>query len=385
MSSAVTRRDFVTALVAGAGLAGAADALSGPHAVDAHTPATAGLEWRNRHPEMRYRRLGRTGFMISEIVCGGDPIAPDNNRHVEAAIDFGLNYLDTAPAYGDGKSEEGYSAVIQGSKRERVFINTKISPFAGTRFTAYQKIFDGLSREEQVHILREANEDIARRQVTVPNYFGNYFTGQIRQVEMAAISNAIEKHYPQRIDRGTVYVETIIKSLEGSLSRLKTDHVDLMMCPHWAASPAEVLIPEIHEAFEKLRQQGKVRYLGVSAHNDPAHVLKAAMETGVYSVAMVAYNIMNHDYVAPTIGEAHRRGFGVIAMKTAQAIFNPDRSTKSFPERAALLHQLVPGDFSLHQKAYKWALSNPNLSAAISNMVDEKQMRENLAVVCTAV
>ncbi len=58
---------------------------------------------------MRYRRLGRTGFMISEIVCGGDPIAPDNNRHVEAAIDFGLNYLDTAPTYGDGKSEEGYS------------------------------------------------------------------------------------------------------------------------------------------------------------------------------------------------------------------------------------------------------------------------------------
>ena len=75
----------------GCGLARAADALSGPHAVDAHTPATAGLEWRNRHPEMRYRRLGRTGFMISEIVCGGDPIAPDNNRHVEAAIDCGIS------------------------------------------------------------------------------------------------------------------------------------------------------------------------------------------------------------------------------------------------------------------------------------------------------
>ena len=94
MSSAVTRRDFVTAaLVAGAGLARAADALSGPHAVDDHTPATAGLEWRNRHPEMRYHRLGRTGFMISEIVSGGDPIAPDNNRHVEAAIDFGLSAI----------------------------------------------------------------------------------------------------------------------------------------------------------------------------------------------------------------------------------------------------------------------------------------------------
>ncbi len=388
MSSLMTRRDFVrttAALAAGAGATRADNpppepSTPPPPTDSAHAP-TAAEEWRNRHPEMRYRRLGRTGFMISEIVCGGDPIAPDNNRHVEMALDLGLNYLDTAPDYGGGKSEEGYAAVIQGAKRDRVFVNTKVSHFAPARFDAYQTLFASLHRDEQAAILREANEDIATRQVTVPNYFGSYFTGQMRQVEMAAISNAVERRYPHRIDRGAVYVETIVKSLEGSLRRLGTDHVDLMMCPHWAASPDEVRIPEIHEAFEKLRQQGKVRYLGVSAHNDPAHVLRAAMETGVYSVAMVAYNIMNHDYVAPAIEEAHRRNFGVIAMKTAQAVFNPDRSTTPVPERAALLHQLVPGDLNLHQKAYKWALSNPHLSAAISNMVDEKQMKDNLAVV----
>jgi len=154
-----------------------------------------------------------------------------------------------------------------------------------------------------------------------------------------------------------------------------------MMCPHGAASAAEVQVPEIYEAFEKLRQQGKVRFLGVSAHNDPAGVLKAAMETGVYSVAMVAYNIMNRQYVEPVIEEAHRRDFGVIAMKTAQAVFEPDRSTTPVPERAALLHQSVPGDLNLHQKAYRLALNNPHLSAAISNMVNEQQMKENLAVV----
>jgi len=383
----MTRRDFVrttAALAASAGAARAADPPSGPFTPplptdSAHAPAAA-EEWRNRHPEMRYRRLGRTGFMISEIVCGGDPIAPDNNRHVEMALDLGLNYLDTAPDYGGGKSEEGYAAVIQGARRDRVFLNTKISRFAPARFDAYQTIFASLNRDEQAAILREANQDIATRQVTVPNYFGSYFTGQMRQVEMAAISNAVERRYPRRIDRGVVYVETIVKSLEGSLRRLGTGHVDLMMCPHWASSPDEVRIPEIHEAFEKLRQQGKVRYLGVSSHNDPAQVLRAAMETGVYSAAMVAYNIMNHDYVAPAIEEAHRRNFGVIAMKTAQAVFNPDRSTTPVPERAALLHQLVPGNLNLHQKAYKWALSNPHLSAAISNMVDEKQMKDNLAV-----
>ncbi|HME00439.1 MAG TPA: aldo/keto reductase [Terriglobia bacterium] len=387
MSPLMTRRDFVwttAALAAGAAATRAGNPPPEPSTTEPpadSAQAAIGEEWRNRHPEMRYRQLGRTGFMISEIVCGGDPIAPDNNRHVEMALDLGLNYLDTAPDYGGGKSEEGYAAVIQGAKRDRVFVNTKISRFAPTRFDTYQAIFASLNRDEQAAILREANEDIAQRQVTVPNYFGSYFTGQMRQVEMAAISNAVERHYPKRIDRTAVYVETIAKSLEGSLRRLQTDHVDLMMCPHWASSPDEVRIPEIREAFEKLRQQGKVRYLGVSAHNDPAHVLRAAMETGVYSAAMVAYNIMNHDYVAPAIEEAHRRNFGVIAMKTAQAVFNPDRSTTPVPERAALLHQLVPGDLNLHQKAYKWALSNPHLSAAISNMVDEKQMKDNLAVV----
>ena len=384
MSHPITRRDFVkTSIVlgVGAGIAPPSTLFEAAQTTRA-TPRPEG-EWRNKQSEMRYRRLGRTGFMISEIVCGGDPISPTNERHVELAIEMGLNYLDTAPAYGNGQSEMGYSAAIEGAKRQRVFLNTKISPFSPTRFEAYRRIFESLDGTEQAAILREANEDIERRRVTVPNYFGNYFTGQIRQVEQVAIANAMEKTFGAKIARRETYVETIIRSVEGSLSRLKTDHVDLMMCPHGAQSAAEVQIPEIYEAFERLRQQGKVRFLGVSAHSDPAGVLKAAMETGVYSMAMVAYNIMNRQYLEPVIEEAHRRDFGVIAMKTAQAVFNPDRSNKPIPERAALLQQTVPGELNLHQKAYRLALNNPYLSAAISNMVNEQQVKENLAVVRT--
>ncbi len=376
----INRRDFVKTsilLAAGAGVAGATELLDSPRAIGATRPET---EWRNRQSEMRYRRLGRTGFMVSEIICGGDPIAPNNNRHVELAIEMGLNYLDTAPAYGRGQSEMGYAGVIEGSKRDRVFINTKISPFSRERFQAYRKIFEGLNRDEQAAILRAANEDIARRQVTVPSYLGNYFTGQLRQVEEVAIANVMEKKYGAKIDRQAVYAETIVRSLESSLERLKTDHVDLMMCPHGASSADEVQIPEIFEAFEKSRKQGKVRFLGVSAHSDPAGVLKAAIETGVYSLAMIAYNVINRQYVEPVIEEAHKRDFAVIAMKTAQAVFEPDRSPKPIPERAALLDQTVPGEMGLHQKAYRLALSNPHISAVISNMVDEKQVRENLPV-----
>ncbi len=380
MAHAMTRREFVRAsvtLAAGAGLAGP---FAFPALPAQAAPSLQG-EWRNKQPEMRYRRLGRTGFMISEIVCGGDPIAPDNFRHVEMAIEMGLNYLDTAPAYGDGQSEMGYSNVIQGAKRGRVFINTKISPLSPSRYEAYRKIFEGLGSGEQAAVLREVSQDMERRRITVPNYFGSYFSGQLRQAEQNALASAMEKRYGASIDRRALYTDTIIRSLESSLGRLKTDHVDLMMCPHGATSAAEVQVPEIYEAFEKLRKDGKVRFLGVSAHTDPAGVLKAAMETNVYSVAMVAYNIMNREYVEPVLEEAHRRDFGVIAMKTAQAVFEPDRSPKPIPERAALLNQTVPGEMGLHQKAYRLALSNPHLSAAISNMANEQQMKENLAVV----
>jgi aryl-alcohol dehydrogenase-like predicted oxidoreductase len=378
MDHLMTRRDFVRSSVAFAASAGLAYPQGSPDGTQA--VAAVADEWRNRQPGMRYRRLGRTGFMVSEIVCGGDPISPTNYKHVISAVEMGLNYLDSAPAYGDGDSEKGYGLVLKAVGRDRVFFNTKIDPFAENRFHAYLKVYEGLSGVEQGAILREASQDVAERHATVPNYFGHYFTGQIRQVETAAIANVMERKYGSRIDRPEVYSATIVNSLEGSLQRLGTDHVDIMMCPHGAASPAEVQIPEVYEAFEKLRKQGKVRYLGVSAHNDPAHVVRAAMESGVYSMAMFAYNIMNRHYVEPVMAEAYERNFGMIAMKTSQAVFYPDRSTRPVPERAALLESTVPGNLGLHQKAYRLALNNPHLSAVISNMVNEEQVRDNLPV-----
>lgn len=382
MGQPIARREFLktSVLLAGATGLGVPAGLLTFAEGNASTPRTEG-EWRNKQSDMRYRRLGRTGYMVSEIVCGGDPISPENERHVELAIEMGLNYLDTAPAYGQGQSEMGYSQAIEGSKRHRVFLNTKVSPFIRSRVQAYRKIFTSLSADEQAAILREASEDIERRRVTVPNYLGDYYQGQFRQAEESAIANVMAKKYTAKIDGGEIYVQTIFRSVEGSLKRLKTDYLDLLMCPHGATSAAEVQIPEIFEAFEKLRREGKVRFLGVSAHTDPAGVLKGAVESGVYSMAMVAYNIVNRQYLEPVIEQAHKRDFGVIAMKAAQAVLESGRESNPIPERAALLNQSVPGEMGLYPKAYRFVLSNPHLSAVISNMVNEQMVKENLAVV----
>ncbi|MBI1940579.1 MAG: aldo/keto reductase [Acidobacteria bacterium] len=381
MNRPIARRDFLKDSLA---LAAGAVALPAGLAEFAHafpTPPADDAEWRNKQAGMRYRRLGRTGIMISEIVCGGDPIASENHRHVELAIEMGLNYLDTAPAYGQGKSEEGYGEVLKKVGRERVFLTTKVSPFQWSRNQAYRKIFETLSAGEQAALLREASEDIEKRRATLPNYMGNYFVGQFRQIEEETLSDVMEGKYGSKIDRRATYIDTIMKSVDESLRRLGTDYVDILMCPHGASSYAETQIPEIYEAYEKLRKAGKVRFLGVTAHNDPAGVLKGAVDSGVYSLAMIAYNFVNRAYVEPVLEEAKKKDFGVIAMKTAQSAFQPGRENQPVPERVALLNQLVPGELNTHQKAYKFGLSNPNLSAVISNLVNEQQVKENLAVI----
>jgi aryl-alcohol dehydrogenase-like predicted oxidoreductase len=381
MSRPLVRREFLkNSLALAAGAAGLSTGLGGLSPAFSAPPPTD-PEWRNKQAGMKYRRLGRTGFMVSEIVCGGDPIAPDNRRHVEVAFEQGLNYFDTAPAYGQGRSEEGYAAALQAVGRERVFLTTKVSPLGRARNQAYQQVFAGLGRGEQEAVLREVTEDLKRRGATLPEYMGNYFQGQLREIEEDALSDALERRFRSRVDARATYVDTIVKSIDESLKRLRTDYVDILMCPHGASSYAETQIPEVHEAFERLKKEGKVRALGVTAHNDPAGVLRGAIASGVYSVAMVAYNFVNRAYVEPALEEAKQKDFGVIAMKAAQAVFQPDRSTSPFPERLAVLNQAVPGEFTPHQKAYKFDLSNPNLSAVVSNMVDEKQVKENLSVI----
>jgi aryl-alcohol dehydrogenase-like predicted oxidoreductase len=376
-----TRRDFLKAsLAAGAGSRTEQLTTLLHASAQAATPA-APQEWRNRQPEMGYRRLGRTGFMISEIVCGGDPISPTNNRHVELAIDMGLNYLDTAPGYHDGQSEMGYAKVVEGSKRDRVFLTTKVSPFCPTRIDTYRKIFPALSAAEQEAVLHEANEDMERRGASLPNYLGGYFDAQYREALGSAIANVMEKKYGNQVDRRSIYMKAIFDSVEGSLQRLKTDHVDLLMCPHAATSAAEAQIPEIFQAYEKLRQQGKVRFLGVTAHTDPAGVLKAAIDSGVYSSAMVAFNIVNRRYLEPIVEEAHRRDFGVIAMKVARCVYDIDDPKRPMPERGALLQSLVPGEMPLPVKAYRYMLKNQNLSAVISCMWNDDMVKENLGSV----
>jgi aryl-alcohol dehydrogenase-like predicted oxidoreductase len=365
-----TRRQFLSATPAVIMAAALAQKSNG-------APDDAAGEWRNRQPGMSYRRLGRTGFMISEVAMGGNTIAPNNYEHVLSAIDRGLNYLDTAPAYGKGRSEEGYAKVLKARPRDKVFINTKISLWDINRNALFRNIYDSLPGAEQDRFKNLAADYIAESNALNPDYFVGYFEGQRAELDDAALANVMEKEYGRQIDRGKNYRQLIIKSIDESLARLGTDHVDLMMCPHGANTGYELKnFPEIFEAFETLKKAGKVRHLGVSSHTDPGGVLNAAIETKMYSAAMVAYNIVNHERMENAISRAKRNDFGVLGMKAARAVYPGKETTDA--KRLTAIHEAVPGPLKVPQKAYLWALRNPTITAVVSELVNQQLVDENL-------
>jgi len=339
-------------------------------------------EWRNKQAGMAYRRLGNTGLMISEVVNGGDPVRLGNLRATEIAIERGLNYLDMAPAYGNGECEDSYGKIIDNSaKREKVFLTTKVSGYTNVRDNLYKEIYNSLPSNKQEHYQQKAAEMRAARNVDKPGYFFTYWPGQTDSFKGTYLSNAMAADYAHKVEGSPKFREYIVKSVEESLKRVGTDYFDILMCPHGAGSQEEVEIEETFTTFEQLKKDGKVRFLGVSSHNDPAGVLRAARETGRYEVAMVAYNILNGGYMEREIELAYESGMGIIAMKAAMAVATQHKALQPIPEwRIQKVHRIIPGDMKAPVKAYIWALQNQHISAVISNLWDEQHVDENLAV-----
>ena len=181
----------------------------------------------------------------------------------------------------------------------------------------YREIFKGLPSEKQTAIKKRADEIRAERRVEKPGYFLTYWPGQAKSNDGSYLSNAMAEQYAHKVEGSKKFQEKIITSIEGSLKRTGIEYFDILMCPHGANCPEEVQIPEIYSTLEKLKKDGKVRFLGVSSHNDPAGVVRAAAASGKYDVAMCAYNVINGGYLEDAIETAHKAGMGIIAMKVA--------------------------------------------------------------------
>lgn len=159
--------------------------------------------------------------------------------------------------------------------------------------------------------------------------------------------------------------EDIFRDVETSLKSLGTDHIDVLQL-HSLKNRKRMYDPETREVLARLKEQGKVRFFGVTTHSNQAEVLDALVEDRdrFFDVALVAYNFTSGRDIGEAIGRAARAGIGIVAMKTQAG---------GYVTEAA-------GTVSPHQAALKWVLRNPDVAAAIPGMRDLAELKEDIAV-----
>jgi aryl-alcohol dehydrogenase-like predicted oxidoreductase len=155
--------------------------------------------------------------------------------------------------------------------------------------------------------------------------------------------------------------------VEASLGRLGTDYVDLCHV-HSCNSVARLLDPNLHEAFDRLKQEGKVRFLGFSSHTpDLFEVAEAAIDSGRFDVMMLAYHHGLWATLNEVIARARReQDMGVVAMKTLKGAKH--HGLAGFREHAD----------TYSQAALKWTLSNPDVSCAVISFYELQHVDEYL-------
>ena len=162
-------------------------------------------------------------------------------------------------------------------------------------------------------------------------------------------------------------VPEVIEAVNGSLQRLGTDHLDLIHI-HSVNSVERLMAPNIQEAFDRLKDAGKVRFLAASSHSpDLETVMHHAVDCGRFDVIMVAYNFNNWPDLTTIFQKAHDRGIGVVAMKTLKGAHHTALDDFTPTERE-----------SFAQAAFKWVLSNSDVSGLVVSMSRQQQIDEYL-------
>lgn len=376
------RRDFIKKLaVSASGLAVGTISLKG-ESLSPYQYNEEKIEWRNRQEGMEYRKLGRTGLMVSAMVVGGGGLNPDNYRFIGEAIERGVNYIDTAWRYGQGRSESGVGEVLKMVGREKVFVCTKLSPYLPYIDQLSMDVYKTLPSSKQKQLQQEAKNLIKKRRVDLPGYYYKFFPPQDEEIPEGYLTYVIRKYVGKNSRWNRLIKEEMIKAVEISLQRLGTDYIDILHCPHGARVPEELEDDAIIQTFDELKKHGKIRYTGLSIHTDVPANLERATELGHYDSAMVAYNIVNQGSMELPIRKAYEKGVGIIAMKAASGVNPPSERLRPVPQwRIDKLNHAISEEMKLPLKAYLWVLQNQHISGVISAFRDEQMIHENLSMI----
>jgi aryl-alcohol dehydrogenase-like predicted oxidoreductase len=212
---------------------------------------------------MEQRRLGKTGIMVSVLGYGCGAIgglmvkgtAAEQDRAIGRAIDHGITYFDTASAYGDGVSETNLGRALKA---------------LGAQVTVATKV-------------------------------------RIRGAQRADIAG------------------TIAASVEDSLRRLQRDSVDILHLhepiTRAGADPdftADALLAEAVPMLERLRDQGKFRFFGITGLGEAPEILRL-LHQGGFATAQMPYNALNPSGIAPLPAGSAMPDLGGVIAQAAKA------------------------------------------------------------------
>lgn len=296
---------------------------------------------------MKYRILGRTGFRVSEIGFGawaigshwGNQKISDSMDALDKSIDLGLNFIDTALGYGNGKSEQIISEVLK-ERSEEVIVATKIPPDDGPwPPSPYCKV------EER------------------------YSEAYIRKA-----------------------VDTCRKNLD-------VDCIDILQLHTWTR--AWNRNPKPLDILHKLKSEGIIKYVGISTPEHDQNSLIYLMKQGYLDTVQVIYNVFEQEPAAELLPVALDNNVGIIVRVafdegiltgkyTADHLFPKDdfrskyfegdrmyRAVKRVDKVKAMLED---SNYSMPQAALKFVLAHPAVSTVITGIRNEKQAEQNMYV-----
>lgn len=294
---------------------------------------------------MQYRRFGRTGWQVAEMGYGmwglagwTDTDQSEVNRSLDLSVELGCNFFDTAWGYGAGLSEQILGKLLKNHASKALYHATKIPP----------KNFIWPSKP--------------------------HFT--------------LQECFPY---------DHIIEFTEKSLQNLGVDCIDLQQFHVWEDGWAAQ--DEWKQAVTRLKQEGKVKYFGVSVNRwEPDNVLET-LKTGLIDVVQVIYNIFDQapeDNLFPLCRELDvaviaRVPFdegtltGLLTKETTfpagdwRATYFVPENLNSSVEHAEALKPLVPQGMTMPEMALRFILSNPDVATIIPGMRKERHVRMNIA------
>jgi len=161
--------------------------------------------------------------------------------------------------------------------------------------------------------------------------------------------------------------DAALSDLDISLRELGTDFLDIWYL-HGRDKTSDAP-NELFEAQQIAKQQGKIRFTGLSTHN-AKDMIPFLVTKGAVDVVLTTYNFTMHNNMEALIEQAHDAGIGVVAMKVMAGGF------RSGNPRRAFYPQLTRNGALL--AALKWVLKNPKVDTTIPSMTDMDQLEENL-------